>query len=105
MGLKKWTKIVQAKNADTQYVTIPASIVHDSQYPFKDGGTVEITIDPIQKIMILSRGHIEIIRPEGSHVEVEPGSFLVKVGKMNASEDLKAIFLVEKKAIETIKEK
>ncbi|MEM2429218.1 MAG: hypothetical protein QW779_01605 [Nitrososphaerales archaeon] len=47
------TKIVQSKNARTQYIVIPADIVSDSQYPFKAGERIRITIDPYRKLMII----------------------------------------------------
>lgn len=46
MVLKAKTKIIQNRNAKTQYVTIPASIASDSQYPFTAGQEVEIIINP-----------------------------------------------------------
>ena len=46
MVLKTKTKIIQNRNAKTQYITIPASIASDSQYPFTAGQEVEIIIYP-----------------------------------------------------------
>lgn len=101
MGLEKMTKIVQAKNAFTQYVTIPASVVQDSQYPFKDGGVVKLTIDPVQELMVVSKEDIRVFGPEASFVEVEPGSFLVKIQKEVPHEDLKVAFFVRHKKNES----
>ena len=44
--LKVRTRILQSRNAKTQYVTIPADMVADSQYPFKAGDIVEVEIIP-----------------------------------------------------------
>ena len=60
MGLKNKTKIVQTKNAATQYVTIPSAMVQDSQYPFKDAGEVVITFEPESQLMIVSRDDIDV---------------------------------------------
>lgn len=38
MVLEKETKIIQSRNARTQYIVIPADMVADSRYPFKAGG-------------------------------------------------------------------
>jgi hypothetical protein len=44
MVLKARTRILQSRNSKTQYVTIPAAMVNDSQYPFKAGEAVEIEV-------------------------------------------------------------
>jgi hypothetical protein len=49
MALKHKTKIKQSKNAYTQYLVIPSSLVRDSQYPFKEDEEVEIIVDPKEK--------------------------------------------------------
>jgi len=54
MVLKKSIKILQSKKASTQYLTIPASMVSDSQYPFKANEEVEIEIDTEKKLMIIA---------------------------------------------------
>lgn len=46
MVLVAKTKIVQSRNARTQYIIIPADMVADSQYPFSGGGEVEIIVIP-----------------------------------------------------------
>jgi hypothetical protein len=53
MVLEEETKIVQSRNAHTQYVVISAVMVRDSQYPFKANERVRVTIDPYRKIMII----------------------------------------------------
>lgn len=53
MVLEEDTKIVQSKNAHTQYLVIPAAMVRDSQYPFEEGEKVRVTIDPYRKLMII----------------------------------------------------
>jgi|YelNatPaOPRAMG01_1025707.scaffolds.fasta_scaffold553551_1 hypothetical protein len=53
MVLEEETKILQSRNAHTQYIVIPAAMVRDSQYPFKADERVRITVDPYRKIMII----------------------------------------------------
>ncbi|MBA7629469.1 hypothetical protein ES703_36968 [subsurface metagenome] len=53
MALKHKTKIKQSKNAYTQYLVIPSSLVRDSQYPFTEDEEVEIIIDPREKKIIV----------------------------------------------------
>jgi hypothetical protein len=71
MVLEKETKIFGSKNAKTQYIMISADIVNDSQYPFKIGDKVRITIDPYRKMMIIrsvEEPHIEVSR-EGIYIK------------------------------------
>ena len=49
--LKVETKILENQRAKTQYVTIPARVVQDSQYPFKADDDVELEIDPLNKTL------------------------------------------------------
>ena len=61
MVLKGKTKIIRSRHARTQYITIPAMMVADSQYPFNGTEDVEITVDPKnKKISIIA------ISPESS---------------------------------------
>lgn len=53
MALKHKTKIKQSKNAHTQYLVIPSSLVRDSQYPFRENEEVEIVVDPKEKKVII----------------------------------------------------
>jgi hypothetical protein len=53
MALKHKTKIKQSKNAYTQYLVIPSSLVRDSQYPFIEDDEVEIVVDPKEKKIIV----------------------------------------------------
>jgi c-di-GMP-binding flagellar brake protein YcgR len=46
MVLKAKSKIFQNRDAKTQYITIPASIASDSQYPFTAGQEIEIIVNP-----------------------------------------------------------
>jgi len=46
MVLKTKTRILQNRDAKTQYITIPATVTSDSQYPFTAGQEVEIIINP-----------------------------------------------------------
>lgn len=53
MALYTETRILQSPKSRTQYVTIPATIVADSQYPFTGNEEIELYVDPEKKIMIL----------------------------------------------------
>ena len=53
MVLRKKIKIHQSKNAKTQYIVIPSSIVNDSQYPFKNDEEVEIEVKPKNNSIII----------------------------------------------------
>jgi len=71
MVLEEETKIVQSRNAHTQYIVIPAAMVRDSQYPFKEGEHVRITVDPYRKMMIIrsvKEPYIEVSR-EGIYIK------------------------------------
>lgn len=54
MSLKGTGKIVQSGHARTQYVAIPADIVSDSQYPFKSGDQVSISLDIKKRQLIVT---------------------------------------------------
>jgi hypothetical protein len=53
MVVKAKARIVQSRNSRTQYITIPADMVTDSQYPFKAGEAVEIEVVPGTKRLIV----------------------------------------------------
>jgi len=53
MVLRKNIKIHQSKNANTQYIVIPSSVVNDSQYPFKKEQEVEIVVKPENNSIII----------------------------------------------------
>lgn len=72
MVLEKETKIFQSRNARTQYIMISADIVSDSQYPFKEGERVRITVDPYRKMMIIRS-------VEEPQVKVSPDAIHIKV--------------------------
>lgn len=55
MVLEEETKLVKSPNAYTQYLIIPAAVVRDSQYPFKEGGKVRIRVDPEKKLLIITK--------------------------------------------------
>lgn len=58
MVLKARTKVIQSPNSRTQYITIPAVMVSDSQYPLKPNQEVEIVVHADeQKIEILITKH------------------------------------------------
>ncbi len=71
MVLEEETKLVQSRNARTQYIIIPADMVADSQYPFKAGERIRITIDPYRKMMIIRSVEEPII-------EVSPKGFILR---------------------------
>lgn len=71
MVLEEETKIVQSRNAYTQYLVIPAAMVRDSQYPFRADERVRITIDPYRKMMIITSVEVSII-------EVSPKGLFIK---------------------------
>jgi len=57
--LKVESRILENRQAKTQYITIPARVVQDSQYPFKANDTVELEIEPQEKrllVRLLRRG-------------------------------------------------
>lgn len=55
MALKHKTKIKQSKNAYTQYLVIPSSLVRDSQYPFKKDEEIDVVVDPKEEIIIVRK--------------------------------------------------
>ena len=89
MGLEKESKIIQSKNAHTQYVTIPAIIVQDSQYPFRDGGKVKINVEPDYGVIIISREGVQLKK-------TKYGVLLLKKGFV----DLPSEFEIEEKTRE-----
>jgi hypothetical protein len=73
------TKILQSRNAHTQYIVIPAVMVRDSQYLFKADEKVRITVDPYHKMMI--------IRSVGEPtIEISPKGIFVKGKKIEVIE-------------------
>jgi len=71
MVLEEETKVIQSRNAHTQYLVIPADVVRDSQYPFREGEIVRITVDPYRRMMIIRS-------VEEPHIEVSPKGIIVK---------------------------
>ena len=47
------SKILENKEAKTQYLTIPARMVQDSQYPFKANDTVELEVQYEEKKLVV----------------------------------------------------
>ena len=65
--LRAKVKMVQSPNARTQYITVPAAMVTDSQYPFKTGESVEIILNPSEKkleIHSVKAKKLELVNPE-----------------------------------------
>ena len=71
MVLETETRIVQSKDAHTQYLVIPSVMVQDSQYPFREGEKVRITIDPYREVMIISSA-------EKPQIKVSPDGFVIR---------------------------
>jgi hypothetical protein len=72
MVLQTETKIVQSKDAHTQYLVIPAVMVQDSQYPFREGEKVKIIIDTSHNRMIIESTIQEPqvnVSPGGTHLK------------------------------------
>ena len=46
MTLKAEVRVVQNKDAKTQYVAIPSAVVQDSLYPFHKNDILDLKIDP-----------------------------------------------------------
>lgn len=65
------TKLVQSKDAHTQYLVIPSVMVQDSQYPFREGEKVRIIIDSYRKMMIIRAA-------EEPQIQVSPDGFVIK---------------------------
>jgi len=79
MVLEEETKIVQSRNAHTQYIVIPAVMVRDSQYPFKADERVRITIDPYRKMMVIRS-------VEEPTIEISPKGIFIKGKKIEVVE-------------------
>lgn len=75
MVLEAEIKIVQSKNAHTQYLVIPSAMVQDSHYPFKAEEKVKITIDQYRKMMIITS-------VEEPKIEVSPDGFVIRGKKI-----------------------
>jgi len=80
MVLEAETKIVQSKNARTQYIIIPADMVADSQYLFMANERIRITIDPYHKMMIIRSA-------EEPTIEVSPRGIYIKGKKIEIVEE------------------
>lgn len=53
MVLQAKSKIIQSQNSNTQYLTIPAALVKDSQYPFSSNQVVTIKIINSRKLEVV----------------------------------------------------
>lgn len=53
MVLKTKGKVLKNPGANTQYITIPADMVLDSQYPFKPNEAIELEIDSKKGILVV----------------------------------------------------
>ena len=103
MVLKTRIKLSQSKKAHTQYISIPSAVVQDSQYPFRDGGMLSLTIEPNEEMIILSREDIRVISldnlpMEGTIVKTGPNSYIIKTANTEEDfRDLKAVFFVRQR--------
>lgn len=59
MATSRETRIFESGNATTLYVTIPAEVVSDSQFPFASDDDVTVTIDDGQLIISPAEGESE----------------------------------------------
>lgn len=48
-------KITSAGKTNTKYLSVPAKLVMDSNFPFEEGEQVKITIDPQNKRLIAEK--------------------------------------------------
>ena len=55
MAIYAETRILQSPKSRTQYVTIPARVVEDSQYPFVSNEEVELYVDTEKKLLIIAK--------------------------------------------------
>jgi hypothetical protein len=55
MTLECRIKIKQNRDAHTQYLIIPSSMVQDSQYPFKANEEVEVIVDATKETIVVER--------------------------------------------------
>lgn len=63
MVLNAKSKLIRSPNSHTHYLTVPAAMVRDSQYPFRDGEEVELVVVPnLRKIEIRSAKEIVQIK-------------------------------------------
>lgn len=64
MVLEEETKIVQSRNAYTQYIVIPAAMVRDSQYPFEKNEKVKIIVIPEEEKIVIMKSGVTAVRPK-----------------------------------------
>jgi hypothetical protein len=60
-------KLYKHSKADTLYVAIPAGLVKDSAFPFKQGERVSVTYDPEKKSIVIEVLHQSQKEKKGSH--------------------------------------
>jgi hypothetical protein len=53
LTLKAQVRVVQNKDAKTQYVAIPSAVVQDSVYPFQANDILELEVHPSERRMTL----------------------------------------------------
>ncbi len=55
MAMEGKGRIVSQGRAQTRYLTIPASVAADSNFPFEDGETVIVKIDDTGEFLIVEK--------------------------------------------------
>jgi len=91
MVLETHSSVIQTKNAMTQYITIPSTMVADSQYPFRGVGKVKVTVEPESGIMIVTKEDVKLVSQREVIITPTEDGFIVKSHDYN---DLKCLFFV-----------
>lgn len=65
------TNINRSPNSNTQYLTIPADMARDSEYPFKGREDVDLFVDESRQVLIARKGPKEEEPEEGWEEELE----------------------------------
>lgn len=71
MVLHAKANINKSPNSNTQYLTIPADMARDSQYPFRGREDVNLFVDESRQVLIAKRGPKEEELEEGWEEELE----------------------------------
>jgi hypothetical protein len=65
LTLKAQVRVVQNKDAKTQYVAIPSVVVQDSLYPFQENDILDLEVHPAEKRMSLRFQRHETVKKKG----------------------------------------
>jgi len=93
MVLKMRVRLAKSKRAYTQYISIPADVVRDSQYPFKGNENLNLVVVPDKNLIILSLADITIIHTK--EVKETADTITLKIGPREGHGDLKAIAYIQ----------